>query len=447
MPIEPKYSGRQSAGSLWTAGGIVASTGAAFGANLLMVAKASTDAYADVAVLTVTLLIVGNIFRLGADRIFIGEVRAATQRDGPTVARRRGSDILGFALLSGSVGGILIALPPSSGILDRALSSPLTGRESLFVGIWLTGEITRLVASEGHRSRYRFVLATIAGVGARAPLFFTIIALLALSGVDLQRPTLLLAAAVSSLAIALFSFVTVGRLFPWWRAEPIKSSQSLWHGHVAMLLTTLAAGVIGGGDVWVVGATVGHGAVARYAFAVTMVAGIGILSAAISSGLSPFLADGLSTGDFASVKALLVRQVRRSSALAILGYSGLLLVSEPLAVRLGGDSYRGVLPLVALLGAGQVVGVIAGPSGTVITVARMYRVATTITVSVALGAVVLESLAGASGGSELLIAAASGAATGTLHVVNNIVLNNRLGITTHALSSSTPSPRKAGAQE
>lgn len=56
---------------------------------------------------------------------------------------------------------------------------------------------------------------------------------------------------------------------------------------MAMVATTLAAGLIGGADVWIVGATMGDSSAARYAFAVTMVAGISILSAPIASGLSP----------------------------------------------------------------------------------------------------------------------------------------------------------------
>lgn len=130
------------------------------------------------------------------------------------------------------------------------------------------------------------------------------------------------------------------------------------------------------------------------------------------------------------MRRMMVTQVRGASLLAVISYVGLLVLAEPLATLLGGDAYKGMLPLVALLGAGQLICVLAGPSGGVITVARLYRLSAMITVSVALAALVLEALAGFWGHSEVLIALASGAATGGYHVVNNIALSRRLSMTT-----------------
>ena len=436
-PLLRRFRG-SSGGVPWTASGLVISSAATLGANLYMVAQAPVNTYADVVVLTVTLFIVGNVFRLGADRIFVGEVHAAEHTSGVEAATARGGSILAFALLSGVLASVLSWLPPMSMVLSRALSTPLSTHETLLVGVWLASDVTRLVASEGHRSRYRFALATISGMGARAPLFLFIVVALHVGGLGLERTTLLLAAALSSFAVAVISFSTVARLFPWWHGRPWQTARSLWKGHMAMVATTLAAGLIGGADVWIVGATLGDAPVARYAFAVTMVAGIGILSAAISSGLSPYLAAGLINQDLQPMRRMMVTQVRGSSALAVIAYVGLLVLSEPLATHLGGDSYRGVLPLVAALGAGQLLGVLAGPSGGIITVARMYRLAASITLSVALVALVLESLAGFWGRSELLIALASGTATGALHVSNNIALSRRLSMTTHVFNRTDP---------
>ena len=67
-----------SRGPLWTAGGIVASAVAAFGASMLLVARTSPGVFADIAIFTITLLTLSNILRFGADRIFIGEVNAAS---------------------------------------------------------------------------------------------------------------------------------------------------------------------------------------------------------------------------------------------------------------------------------------------------------------------------------------------------------------------------------
>lgn len=429
---------RSSGGVPWTASGLVLSSAATLAANLYMVAQAPVSTYADIVVLTVTLFIVGNIFRLGADRIFVGEVHAAEHKSGIDAANARGGSILAFALFSGVVAGFLVWLPPLSRILNSALSGPLSTSETVLVGVWLASDVTRLVASEGHRSRYKFALATISGMGARAPLFVLLIMAFHVSGLGMQRPTLLLAAALSSFTVAVISFSTVGRLFPWWLGRPWQTALPLWRGHVAMVATMLAAGVIGGADVWIVGATMGDASVARYGFAVTMVAGIAILSSAISSGLSPYLAAGLNSQDLQPMRRMIVNQVRGSSALAVIAYVALLALAEPLATLLGGDSYQGVLPLVALLGAGQLVCVLAGPSGGIITVARLYRLAAGITVSVALCALALEALAGFWGRSEILIALVSGLATGGLHVAYNIALSRRLSVTTHVFNRTHP---------
>lgn len=424
----------RSGGVLWTASGLVVSSVATLAANLYMVAQTPVSTYADIVVLTVTLFILGNIFRLGADRIFVGEVHAAEHQSGVVAATARGGSILAFALLSGLVGSLLAWLPPLSTILNRALSAPLSTFETLLVSVWLLSDVTRLVASEGHRSRYKFALATISGMGVRAPLFLLLVLAFQLGGLSLQRTTLLLAAALSSLAVSVVAFSTVGRLFPWWHGRPWQTAHPLWRGHMAMVATTLAAGLIGGADVWIVGASMGDSSAARYAFAVTMVAGISILSAAIASGLSPYMAAGLNNQDLEPMRRMMVTQVRGASLLAVTAYVGLLVFAEPLATLLGGDTYKGVLPLVALLGAGQLMCALAGPSGGVITVARLYRLSAMITVSVALAAVVLEAIAGFWGQSEVLIALASGAATGGYHVVNNIALSRRLSMTTHVFN-------------
>ena len=94
-----------SGGVAWTGSGLALSSVATLAANLYLVANASMDTYGDFMVLTFTLLILGNIFRLGADRIFVGEVHAAERKGGPAAAVARGGSILAFALLSGLVAG------------------------------------------------------------------------------------------------------------------------------------------------------------------------------------------------------------------------------------------------------------------------------------------------------------------------------------------------------
>jgi O-antigen/teichoic acid export membrane protein len=425
-------------GPLWTAGGIIASAVAAFGASMLLVARTSPAVFADIAIFTITLLTLSNILRFGADRIFIGEVNAASKVGGEPAGVRRGASLIAFGLVAGGVGAVAIFLSPLRYIFDFALTTPLTGWERLFGAVWLASDVVRMVTSEGHRSGYRFKSAAMAGVGVRAPLYLAILVGLAAVEGTLGRTMILGASALGSVAVALISLLTVSPRFPWWSGKPVQSGLHLWRGHVSMLLTTVAATLIGGADIWIVGATTGDATAAPYAFAVTVVAGIGMLTSAVASGLSPYIAKCLRDDGPPAMQRMLRPYVQRSSLLAALAYGLLLLVAEPIAVALGGDSYHGVLPLVAILGAGQLVGVLAGPGGGVLAVARLYRALCAITCSVAVTAVGLELLAGALTKNVMIVAIASSAATAALHVGANFALARKLDVTTHVFSQSVP---------
>ena len=421
-------------GPLWTAGGIIVSAVAAFGASMLLVAKTSPGVFADIAILTVTLLTISNILRFGADRIFIGEVNAASLGGGEPAGVRRGASLIAFGILAGGVGAVVVFLSPVRYVFDYALTTPLTGWERSLGALWLACDVVRMVTSEGHRSGYHFKSAALAGVGVRAPLYLAILVGFAAADGTLTRTAVISASTLASVAVALVSLSTVSLRFPWWSGRPVQSGLHLWRGHVSMLLTTVAASFIGGADIWIVGATIGHTSAAPYAFAVTVVAGIGMLTSAVASGLSPYIAKCLREDGPSGMQRMLRPYVQRSSLLAVLAYGLLLVAAEPIAVALGGESYHGVLPLVAILGAGQVVGVFAGPGGGVLAVSRLYRALCTITCSVAVAAVGLEFLAGTLTGNVMILAIASSAATAALHVGANFALARRLDMTTHVFT-------------
>lgn len=433
-----------SRGPLWTAGGIVASSAAAFAASMLLVARTSPGVFADIAILTVTILTLSNILRFGADRLFIGEVNAASIGGGASSGVRRGASLIAFGIVAGVVGAIVVSLPPARYLVDYALTTPLTGLERALAALWLICDVIRMVTSEGHRSGYQFKSAALAGVGVRAPLYLAILLGFVVIDGTLTRPAIICAGAVASAAVTLISLSTISLHFPWWAGRPVQSGLHLWRGHVSMLATTVAATLIGGADIWIVGATMGDTTAAQYAFAVTVVAGIGILSSAIGSGLSPYIARCLRDDGPSATQQMLRPYVQRSSFLAVFAYALLLVGAEPIAVALGGDAYRGVLPLVAVLGAGQVIGVFAGPSGGVLAVARLYLALCTITCTVAVAAVGLELLAGTLTKSAMTVAIASSAATAALHVAANCALARKLDMTTHAFNGHSYKAGKRG---
>jgi O-antigen/teichoic acid export membrane protein len=173
---------------------------------------------------------------------------------------------------------------------------------------------------------------------------------------------------------------------------------------------------------------------ASYAFSVQMVAGLSVLSSAIAGGLLPHIAQGLAARDSAAVERTVIRYVRFTSMLATVGYIGIAVLAPLIALHFGGRGYSGTLPLILILGAGQVLSTAAGLSGSVLTVARQYLVTTIITVGVAIYAVALEAASAYGLHQLILVAVVSGSSTVLLPMINNVALARILGIRTDFLA-------------
>lgn len=421
-------------GSLWTAAGMASSTGAGFAAIVVLVALSKPAAFADLAVLTIVVRVLSTLFRFGADKIFVGEYHAALATKGRRYSRDVGAGVLSFSILGGVMGGAILLLPQVAHAMSIALTSPLTPSERASLGIWIASETVRFVASEGHRARYSFVLAAVGGNGARAPIFLAMLLVLHARHVDLNRGTLLLSAATASGVVCVIALGSASVTYDWWKHNPLRSVRRLVGGHVANLLSTLAATLIAGSDVWIIGATMGTKTTASYAFSVQMVAGLSVLSSAIAGGLLPHIAQGLAARDSAAVERRVIRYVRFTSMLATVGYIGIAVLAPLIALHFGGRGYSGTLPLILILGAGQVLSTAAGLSGSVLTVARQYLVTTIITVGVAIYAVALEAASAYGLHQLILVAVVSGSSTVLLPMINNVALARILGIRTDFLA-------------
>lgn len=421
-------------GTLWTAGGLVVSTVATLGANLLAVARATPATFADLVILTAIVLVVGMVARFGANQIIIGEVHAAGATSGESGARAAGADIIAFVVGSAALGAVILTVTPASKLVDIPLSTGLHPVERVLVAAWFASEVIRIVVGEAHRSRYQFMLAAVAGYGLRAPLFLGLLIGLSVDNHHISRTEMLLAASLSSFAVTVGTLVTISSSYPWWRGKPFRSGRRLWRGHVTMLATTFAAGLVGSSDIWIMGASAPANVRATYGLAVTLVAGIPVLATAITGGVLPYVAAELAKGSLATIERRIVRFVRAALALAIVAFVGLVVCVEPLATALGGHSYSGITIFVAVLGVGQVLNVLAGISGAVLIVSRHYREVTLITVGVAIAAVAGEAAFGFLAGSPLGLALTSGAATGILPILCAVALHRRLHMRTDALA-------------
>lgn len=429
-------SGRASfaSGTVWSAVGIGVSSVTMLAANLLAVATSSPAAFGDLAVVTAALFLVGTTARLGANQLIIAEIHDAEHHAGELAGRQRGADLIAFVLVTGVLAGFALWIPPARHLVETALSSPLTNAEITALDIWLVAEVVRLVVSEAHRARYQFKLATAAGQ-ARAPLFLILLGLLAAvhSG-RMGRSDLLWASALASGVLCLVALGTAAPWFGWWHANPLRSARFLWRGHLSMLLATIAAALIGSADVWILGSTADVETRASYGLAVTLVAGIGVLGVAVASGLAPFLASASAQSSLHAIQGKVRSYVRGASALAFVALVLLVVVAGPIARTLGGGGYGRITVFVAILGGGQLAGVVAGVGGMVLIVARHYRANALVAVGVALTGVLLEGFAAWALHSPILVASASGLATAALHTVNAVVLFRVMRVRTDAFA-------------
>jgi len=417
---------------MWTGGGIAASSAAMFGVSLLLIGTTSTGAFADTAILTALVSMFGTLARFGADRMVVAEVHGADSQGGIDHGHDRGADLIGLSILTGALGGLAIFLPFVSRAINHALSNPLSMFERVALAIWFVSEVVRFVVAEAHRARYRFRWAALSSSGVRAPLYLILLIGLGVARGRLPRDLIIAAASFSSLIVCLVSIGAVSPTFRWWRAHPIRSGRRLLAGHVSMVLTTFAASLIGGVDVWILGSTMSDDVTATYALAVTLTAGLAMLGAAITGGVAPYLAAALANGRHTQIQSEIIKLVRLSSVIVVVIYFALVVLVKPLASTFGGKSYAEVTIFVAILGAGQILNSLAGIAGTVLIVARRYSTLMAVTVGVSLVAVGLEVVAGFGFHSALMVAVVSGAATGILPIVGSIVLFRLLGLRSDA---------------
>jgi O-antigen/teichoic acid export membrane protein len=400
-------------------------------ASLAIVSTADAATYADFAVLASVVLISSSVARLGADRLFLGEVNATLMRHGPTDAQRHGASLIASSGLSGIIVAALIA-GPLSGPAAVALSDPLVMSERLLLAAWIVAESARLVGAEAFRADRMFIWAALAGVGLRALLFAGAIVALGLPG-DLSRRECLTAAAGASVVTLLITLLRIGPRYPWWKGRPIAHLRSTLQGHIMMVGASLAAMAIGAADIWIAGATMSSTATAQYALAVTMAAGLAVLSTAIAGGLGPAIAEGIAAGAPQESVRRAVKYVRVTSLLAVAGLIALAMGLEPLAKAGGGAHYSDLTWLVVILASGQVLSTAAGLSGYVLTLGRRYTTVAVNTMGVAAVALVSEAVVAWATHNVFLLAAVSAAATALLPLANNLASHRLLGIRTDAL--------------
>lgn len=409
------------------------------GATAVMVAVSDASVYSDVAILTLVVLVTTMLAQLGADRVAVAEVHGAGSD--LRAGRQRGAELLGLVVLNGVVAAAIIVSPVGRPLLETPLSSPLSLVEKVAIAVWVFGDTIRLVAAELHRANYRFGWALVSGMGVRAPLFLGAVTVLAVIQHEVDRTSLLLAAASASAAVLVVSMTRASLDYHWWHARPLHALKRLWRGHLSMVLTTCAAALIGGADVWIIGASADGSVAAPYALAVTVVSGLTIATTAIVGGVLPYLAQAVARGELGEITPRLVHLVRVACLLVLVGYIAIVSLSRPAAILLGGEAYAHITVFVAILGAGQIVNVAAGIAGAVLIATRRYTALMWATVSVSGLVIVGEVISGFVLNSPVMVCVVSATGTGLLSVACAVTVRRTSGIRTDALARVDASPR------
>ena len=423
---------RLRSGSVITGAGLAVSAACQLIANLMLVATRSTAVFADFAVLTIAVLFAAMVTRAGIDRLVVPEIRAAHTAGGPDHGRRTGAALLSSAVFLAAVGALAVGSGLLGPVIDVTLTAPLTAGESWLVGAWLAAESLRFVVAEFHRAEDHFVRAAVAGYGIRAPLFLVLATVLVPVG-QTGRTALLAAAAIASGVTLLVVVREVVATHHFWRVNPLPPLAQRIADHAWLLSSTLAAALIGGADVWVVGWLFGADETARYAFAVSMVGSLAMLHSALSGGLAPRLAGLLSRGEHSEAERVLVRPTQAVVLLTLAGYVFLLVVTEPVAVLLGGPDYTGITVLVAILGLSHVAGAVAGIAGWVLVFARRYASMSAVTIATAVVGIAVEVAVGYGLQDLVLLTVASALSTALIHIISALVVARTLSMRTDVL--------------
>ena len=374
----------------WTSGGSLITAVAATLTAGLAVARAEPAAYGDFGVLVAIGLLIVNGLRLGADKMVASEVRRSSGSDG----LRCGQDLLALSLATGTLGLVLLSAGPFDGVLNLAQSSPLTRTEMMLFGVTVGADVFRLTAAEAIRAQLRAALASITGNSGRALAFGGLLLGASQTGHEFDRTLLLFCAAAASVITAVASAMIARRHYRITAGRPIGRVRRQWRSHTAMLAATLSATIIGSADIWLVGGLVGAEAAARYSLAVSATALLGILLTASHVAIQPYLAEQLGRGALHDAQRMSSKLAKMGAVVGGAGLVGIAVLAEPLAVAVGGESYRGVGVLCVILGVGVLSGLIIGPAGVALIAVGRYAVMGRLAVASAVLALLTESSVG-----------------------------------------------------
>ena len=322
---------------------------------------------------------------------------------------------------------LLACMPWTAVAMSAVLPIHVSPACAVLIGVWLGSEVLRGTVADTLRALHRYKAHAIAGRGGRS--VAVLVALVVLNGTNIRVGFSTLA--TLQLAANLVCVLSMGAPL---RAEFRRYSDgsSRWSG-VAELLrpgshllaAVIATWFLNMGDLWVVAALTDPAHVANYGIAIRL-AGLAAMPLALTyNAVAPVLA---SFGRDRNAETRFLQGTSAASGLlAVAAYVTTLAITAMGARAMLGAGYSMIVPLVALLGAGQMVNSATGHCSVVLALHGRERLLGRATIAVAIVAIPIELVIGSQLG-PIGVAVVSGAATAAVNLIYFTLSRRRLGI-------------------
>jgi O-antigen/teichoic acid export membrane protein len=429
--VNPSIKSRLVSGGAWAFAGKVGVGLTTLAVNAMLVRLLSPEEvgayYLILSIATVGALLGG----LGLNQAVVKIVAESFAVDQPARARAGISAVLKAGMVGGAAVGLILVSGGGKWAAHLIFDSPLIAGAVLLIAVWIVVLVFQTLVSETFRGFHAIGSAVLFGglLTSLLTLGFFVWLWVRRGNSDLTEILIyaILSAAMNGVFAGFFLFGRVRKLDRGGRIDRAEIGRTAW----PVLVTNLTMFVLTQSDIWIVGAFCPSVDVAIYGSAVRLAALIMLLHSVVTSVVTPMIAEMYAQGR----RSELQRMLQTTSTLAGLPALAIMVVflisgKFILGAIFGGFYEAGALILL-VLGAGQVVNVLAGSCGMTLIMTGHQTEMMLVTLAMALfsvgGALWLVRDFGALG-----VAHASAAAFAIQNILMWLLAGMKSGIWTHA---------------
>ena len=331
---------------------------------------------------TTVLAVIG---RFGLGQTVVRRIAAALALQRPGEARSAAVRVAGLTALFAVVIGVIVASPLGRWGARELVDTPALAGATLAVALWLVVDTVRLNLAEIERGYGRMVAATIASQAGRYVLMAATVGVLLASRDHLTLRSACWAMAGSGFAVLAWVTVDAGRALGRRSLDTNVPTRGIVRDGSLVMFWELGGLLLTQIDVFVVSATLGGVAIARYGAAARVAVLLALPLAAINLALPAIVAELHAVENLERLETVL-----RATAAAATVLAGVVIVviafggGELLRVVFGSSYGRGNVVLL-VLALGQLGNVVCGSCGLVLVMTGHQRTAARI----AIGAIVV----------------------------------------------------------